>query len=241
MTTIDNKYNTLVFDGTTATLTITHKKPRNHKTKVEFGSHTISYGAITSARLATAGFTVHGYQIVLDPPLPEVGTQFDLYGVWIRRAEQKAFEAAIHQADKYELSEPWDAPQVDNVGTRLAANVKKTENSRKYTFGDITITGDGTLTYKTHEFPTTGAHATVDQSGVQQKVGAGRVIGGMALAGHTGAMIGGMAKKTTGDITLTVQLADGRTLATTAPVSKLKQAQDVASRINDAGLELPPF
>ncbi|GEM_PF-3293231 len=63
----------------------------------------------------------------------------------------------------------------------------------------------------------------------------------MALAGHTGAMIGGMAKKTTGDITLTVQLADGRTLATTAPVSKLKQAQDVASRINDAGLELPPF
>ncbi|GEM_PF-3283486 len=127
MTTIDNKYNTLVFDGTTATLTITHKKPRNHKTKVEFGSHTISYGAITSARLATAGFTVHGYQIVLDPPLPEVGTQFDLYGVWIRRAEQKAFEAAIHQADKYELSEPWDAPQVDNVGTRLAANVKKTK------------------------------------------------------------------------------------------------------------------
>lgn len=236
MTTIDNKHNTIVFDDTTATVTITHKKPRNNSKKVEFGPHAIPYGAIAKTHISNTGFTMHGYRIDLKDPLPEASTGSDLYGVWIHRSQQDAFESAINHAATHQLEEQWEAPQVSTFGARLAASVEENERAQRHTFGDITITGEGVLTYKGHEFPTHGARATVDQGGVKQKVGAGRVVGGAVLAGPVGAVIGGMAKKSKGDISLEVQLADGRVLVTTGPVKSLKKAQDVASRINDAGL-----
>ena len=236
MTTIDNKHNTIVFNDHTATVTITHKKPRNNRKKVEYGPHTIPYGAIAETSKATPGFTVHGYRIALKNPIPEAPVNSDLYGVWIHRSEQDAFETAIKHAASHDLAEPWEAPQVSTFGARLAASIEESERAQRHTFGDITITGEGVLTYKGHEFPTHGARATVDQGGVKQKVGAGRVVGGAVLAGPVGAVIGGMAKKSKGDISLEVQLADGRVLVATGPVKSLEKAQDVASRINDAGL-----
>lgn len=101
-------------------------------------------------------------------------------------------------------------------------------------FGGV-ILKDGVVYAAGQAIPAESAKATVDAgAAAQSKVGAGRVIGGAVLAGPVGALVGAAAKKSTGELFLTVEGDDGRTAIGVGPSKDSSTATTLANAINAA-------
>lgn len=101
-------------------------------------------------------------------------------------------------------------------------------------FGGVILV-DGMVYVAGQGIPARDAKATVDASAAaQSKVGAGRVIGGAILAGPVGALIGAAAKKSTGELFVTIESADGRVAIGSGPSKESAAAITLANAINAA-------
>lgn len=80
--------------------------------------------------------------------------------------------------------------------------------------------------------PIAGAHAEITGEIPGARSTVTRVAAGAALAGPVGALIGGMAKKDTSKIIVTVALADGRQVWTQGPKSDYSSAMFLVDKIN---------
>lgn len=106
-----------------------------------------------------------------------------------------------------------------------------------YFFGELRMQGR-TITYKNDEYDIAGARATIDAGQIGKKMTATRVIGGGVLFGPVGALIGGMAKKSTGDAFLNIELGDGRLIVEPVKKKEMKKANEFAQQVNDSVLKL---
>lgn len=78
-----------------------------------------------------------------------------------------------------------------------------------------------------------GAQAElVDANAARSRVTATRVAAGAVIAGPVGALIGGMAKKSTGQAYVVVTAADGRVLSASGKGKELGKAAEIVSKIN---------
>lgn len=104
-------------------------------------------------------------------------------------------------------------------------------------FGSVKMKGR-TVTYKGDEYDLKGARALVDSGQLGKRMTATRVIGGGVIFGPVGALIGGMAKKSTGDAFLNIELADGRLIIEPVKKKQIKEANKFAQKINDTALRI---
>lgn len=104
-------------------------------------------------------------------------------------------------------------------------------------FGSVKMKGR-TVTYKGDEYDLEGARALVDSGQLGKRMTATRVIGGGVIFGPVGALIGGMAKKSTGDAFLNIELADGRLIIEPVKKKQIKEANKFAQKINDTALRI---
>ncbi|MGP9725439.1 hypothetical protein ACT3SZ_15620 [Corynebacterium sp. AOP40-9SA-29] len=101
-------------------------------------------------------------------------------------------------------------------------------------FGGLILV-DGVVYAAGQAIPARDAKATVDAgAAAQSKVGAGRVVGGAILAGPVGALIGAAAKKSTGELFITVESTDGRVAIGSGPSKESSSATTLANAINAA-------
>lgn len=102
-----------------------------------------------------------------------------------------------------------------------------------YRFGGIKLKGK-TITYQGESLPVAGARATIDAGQLGSRMTATRVVGGAVLFGPVGALLGGLAKKKTGDAFLNIELADGRFIIEHVKRKDLKEANRFVKEVNDA-------
>lgn len=101
-------------------------------------------------------------------------------------------------------------------------------------FGDLIL--DGSTIYCAGEAVALGrARAEIlDADAARSRVTATRVVAGAVLAGPVGALIGGMAKKSTGRVYVVVTCDDGRILSGDAPSKAMGSASELVTKINMA-------
>lgn len=99
-------------------------------------------------------------------------------------------------------------------------------------FGGMKI-ADNYIAYEGKRYPRAGAKATMDTGAAAQKrMTATRVVGGAVILGPLGAILGGLAKKRTGMIFLTVDLPDGTCLVAGDKAKHQKDAAQAMQKIN---------
>lgn len=99
-------------------------------------------------------------------------------------------------------------------------------------FGGLKVTSSHIIGGRFHRYPVEGACAVVDGSEISQQVSLGRIAAGGVLGGFEGAVIGGLAKKTTGDLVVRVRLADGRMLSAHGAPNARRKAHKFADAVN---------
>jgi len=99
-------------------------------------------------------------------------------------------------------------------------------------FGGMKI-ADNYIAYEGKRYPRAGAKAIMDTGAAAQKrMTATRVVGGALVLGPLGAILGGLAKKRTGMIFLTVDLPDGTCLVAGDKAARQKDAAKAMQKIN---------
>lgn len=99
-------------------------------------------------------------------------------------------------------------------------------------FGGMKI-ADNYIAYEGKRYPRAGAKAIIDTGAAAQKrMTATRVVGGAVILGPLGAILGGLAKKRTGMIFLTVDLPDGTCLVAGDKAKHQKDAAQAMQKIN---------
>lgn len=99
-------------------------------------------------------------------------------------------------------------------------------------FGGMKI-ADNYIAYEGKRYPRAGAKAVMDTGAAAQKrMTATRVVGGAVILGPLGAVLGGLAKKRTGMIFLTVDLPDGTCLVAGDKAKHQKDAAQAMQKIN---------
>lgn len=122
--------------------------------------------------------------------------------------------------------------RTDNFIAKLDAKSAELEAIKARKFHGLSIKSD-TLAYKGQTFPIAGAKATIESAGIaQSRMTATRVIGGAALFGGTGAVIGAVGRKDKSTIFLTIELADGAVLVEEFPVKKEGDARRFVAQFN---------
>lgn len=101
-------------------------------------------------------------------------------------------------------------------------------------FGDLILDGD-TLYCNGEAIALRGAHAELmDADAARSRVTATRVAAGAIVAGPVGALIGGLAKKSTGRVYVMVTSDDGRVLSGDGASKESGKAAELVARINAA-------
>ena len=99
-------------------------------------------------------------------------------------------------------------------------------------FGGMKV-ADNYIEYEGKRYPRAGAKAVMDTGAAAQKrITATRVVGGAVVLGPLGALLGGVAKKRTGMIFLTVDLPDGTCLVAGDKAKRQKDAAKALQKIN---------
>ncbi|ANS29390.1 hypothetical protein R1CP_23610 [Rhodococcus opacus] len=152
-------------------------------------------------------------------------------------AVRKAMETAT-PVDGYgaagtaDETRPGMLERTDNFIAKLDAKSAELEAIKARNFLGLSIKSD-TLAYKGQTFPIAGAKATIESAGIaQSRMTATRVIGGAALFGGTGAVIGAVGRKDKSKIFLTIELADGTVLVEEFPVKKEGDARRFVAQFN---------
>ncbi|MBB1023336.1 MULTISPECIES: hypothetical protein [unclassified Dietzia] len=99
-------------------------------------------------------------------------------------------------------------------------------------FGDIVL-DEHAIYFQGRACRLEGSHAElVDANAARSRVTATRVAAGAVIAGPVGALVGGMAKKKTGEVYVMVTASDGRVLSASGKGSDLAKAAEIVAKIN---------
>lgn len=107
------------------------------------------------------------------------------------------------------------------------------KNAKPLKFEGVSLKG-GQVTFKGVSYPVAGAQAFVEVGGTQRRTTATRLVVGSAVTLGIGTLIGGMAKKKSNNIYVTVELADGEVILVEAKSKLEGDARKFVGAINSA-------
>jgi Protein of unknown function (DUF2510)/Domain of unknown function (DUF4429) len=115
-----------------------------------------------------------------------------------------------------------------------AAKGAELEARKASAFMSFRVSGDD-LHYRRQTFPIAGAKASIESAGIaRSRMTATRVIGGAALFGGTGAVVGALGRKDKSTVFLTIEIADGTVLVEELAVKNEGDARRFIAQLNTA-------
>ncbi|WP_328711062.1 DUF2510 domain-containing protein [Nocardia salmonicida] len=238
-------------DEDAGTLTLVHSGLAAKKHKRDASPRVIPLGAIESVEFAKSTMVKRGFVRFLLRGRSGYHQDVieDVNGYLLKGTRDKLAEPFVEAVQRALFG----VPPVDGYGAAGTAEetrpgmLERTQSRETQTFAemleDVQTQSFGAFRIKENElkhywrsFPIEGATATVESAGIaRSRITATRVIGGGAMLGGVGAIIGALARKDKSSIFLTVELADGTVIVEECPVSRERAARRFAARLSTAG------
>lgn len=231
------------FDAVAGTVTLVHSGLASKKHKRDASPRVIPLGAIESIEFSKPALMKRGYvRFVLrgrsgyHPDVIEDVNGYLLKGTDGTSAELfvDAVRAALVHASPVEGYGAAGTPEETRPGLleRSQRYAARWDDRTAQSFGALRIRNDH-LTYRGQSFPVEGATARIESAGIAKtRMTATRVIGGTALLGGVGAVVGALGRKDTSTIFLTVELSDGTVIVEECPLSREGDARRFAAYLS---------
>lgn len=234
-------FNTVaVLDTDAGTVTLTHSGMTMPKHKKSSSPWVIPLGAITDVDFREKNALVRGHvRFVLTDRVGWAKNPFEDVSAFMSGKEKlEPFVNAVNQARQGAVSTAVVAAPVQSRLERINERLAETEQAMRdnATFQGIALRDGQTLEFNKQTFPVAGARATVEVGGTRRRTTATRIVVGSAMTGGLGgAMVGAMAKKSSSNVYVSIEMADGQTIVVEADQKKEGQARQFAATVTSAG------
>jgi hypothetical protein len=234
-----------VLDTEAGTLTLTHSGMTTPKHKKDASPWVIPLGAISEVEFKEKSALARGWvRAILVDRVGYAKNQLDDTSAFFAGKQKvtefvDAINTARAEAPPAVMTAVPGQSLVQRMEARSAAmqsRVDQAEQVRRDNprFNGIVVRDAQWIDFNKQSFPLAGARATVDVGAPQRRTTATRIVVGSVASFGVGTMVGAMAKKTSNNVYVTVEMADGQMIVVDVDAKKERQAREFTAALNSS-------